>query len=81
MQYKYPERSKEEREALYHGYKELLEQTQDMTFEIPETTYEFGQNVKFEVKMTNKAKQHRIRGWVLCEAITYTGRYTVAYSS
>ena len=76
LQYKHvsPIGSGRERRTLYHGHKELLEKTFDVIFEIPEVEYRFGQNIKFEVKMTNKGKQHRIKGRIICEAISYTGR-------
>ena len=54
--------------------------TQDVTFEIPKPEYQFGQNIMFEVKMTNKARQHRIQGKILCEAISYTGRLASSHT-
>ena len=50
-----------------------------MEFEIPEVQYDFGQDVKFEVRATNKGKLHVIRGQILCEAVTYTGRLAMLY--
>lgn len=49
MQYKHREGSDLERSALYHGYEELLKEVHDMTFDIPEATYSFGQDVKLQV--------------------------------
>lgn len=63
-----------ERRALYHGYKELMEEVHDVTFSIPEAEYEFGQDVTLTVKATNKANQHSIRGTIQCQAVTYTGK-------
>lgn len=73
-QYKYPEGSGMERRALYHGYEELMKVVHDVVFSIPETEYEFGQDVTVTVKATNKAAQHIIRGTITCKAVTYTGR-------
>lgn len=50
-QYKYPEGDSRERRALYHGHEELLKETHDMTFEIPQATYSFGQDVTFVVSV------------------------------
>ena len=74
QQYKYAEGSDWERRALYSGYDELMKKQHEVDFEIPEVQYKFGQDVKFEVRATNRGKIHRIRGQILCEAITYTGR-------
>ena len=63
-----------ERRALYHGYEELMEEAHDITFVIPEAEYEFGQDVTFTVKATNRATQHGIRGTIKCVAVSYTGR-------
>ena len=78
QQYKHPEGSDWERRALYHGYEELLKETHDMTFSIPETSYSFGQDVTLQVEMSNKARQHVVKGSILCEAVDYTGRVSVA---
>ena len=51
-----------------------MKETHDVTFEVPEATYDFGQNVTFEVKATNKGRQHRIKGKIRCVATAYTGR-------
>jgi len=51
-----------------------MKEQHDVEFEIPEVQYDFGQDVKFEVRATNKGKLHVIRGQILCEAVTYTGR-------
>ena len=74
-QYKYPEGSDWERRALYEGYDELMKETRDVQFEVPEVTFDFGQNVTFVVKATNKGRQHRIKGRIHCQATSYTGRY------
>ena len=74
LQYKHSEGSRMERRALYHGYEELLKQSQDVTFNIPEKKFSFGEDVRFEVEMTNKAKQHVVKGTILCEAVDYTGK-------
>ena len=74
QQYKYAEGSDWERRALYSGYEELMKEQHNVDFEIPEVKYEFGQDVKFEVRATNRRKIQRIRGQILCEAVTYTGR-------
>ena len=50
-QYKYPEGDSRERQALYHGHEELLKESHDMTFEIPQATYSFGQDVTFVVSV------------------------------
>lgn len=49
LQYKHPEGSDWERRALYAGYKELMEEVQEVEFEIPEVEYEFGQDINLEV--------------------------------
>ena len=74
LQYKYPEGTDWERRALYEGYDKLMKEVHDMEFEVPQAKYAFGEDVVFTVKATNKAKQLRLRGRILCEAITYTGR-------
>ena len=51
-----------------------LKEQHNVDFEIPEVQYEFGQDVKFEVRATSRGKIQRIRGQILCEAVTYTGR-------
>ena len=73
-QYKYPEGTDWERRALYNGYKELLVEVHDVEFFIQETEYEFGQDVTLVVTMSNKARQHRVRGKIQCQAVTYTGK-------
>ena len=45
-----------------------------MTFTIPPATYNYGQDVTLDIAMTNKARQHIVKGTVLCEAIDYTGK-------
>ena len=74
LQYKYAEGSRMERRALYHGYEDLKKQTHDVTFTIPEKKFSFGEDVTLEVEMTNKAKQHVVKGTIECEAVTYTGK-------
>ena len=49
LQYKHPEGSDWERRALYHGYEELLKETHEVTFSIPQAKYSFGQNVTLRV--------------------------------
>ena len=49
LQYKHPEGSDWERRALYHGYEELLKETHEVTFSIPQATYSFGQDVTLRV--------------------------------
>lgn len=49
LQYKHPEGSDWERRALYAGYKELMDEVQEVEFAIPEVEYEFGQAINFEV--------------------------------
>ena len=51
-----------------------MKETQDVQFEVPEVTFDFGQNATFEVKATNKGRQHRIKGKIHCQATSYTGR-------
>jgi hypothetical protein len=74
LTYKHPEGSDWERRALYHGYEDLLKETHDVTFTIPDKTYSFGQPVTLEVEMSNKARQHTVKGTILCEAVDYTGK-------
>ena len=50
LQYKHPEGSDWERRALYNGYEELLKETHDLTFDIPQATYSFGQDVTLQVQ-------------------------------
>ena len=73
-QYKYAEGTDWERRALYHGYKELMEEVHDVQFTIPEVEYDFGQDVTLEVKVLNKGRQHQIVGSIKCQAVTYTGK-------
>lgn len=98
MQYKHREGSDLERRALYHGYEELMKEVHDMTFEIPEATYSFGEDVTLQVgthctdggcastnwsvccvqvTMFNKAKQHTVKGSIVCEAVDYTGKVCI----
>lgn len=51
-----------------------------MTFTIPEASYSFGQDVTLQVEMSNKARQHHVKGSILCEAVDYTGRVSVLTS-
>ena len=51
-----------------------MDEVHDMQFSIPETEYEFGQDITLKVEATNKGRQHHIRGKILCQAVTYTGR-------
>ena len=74
LQYKHPEGSRMERRALYHGYDDLLKQSHGVTFTVPEKKFSFGDDVTLGVEMTNKAKQHVVRGTILCEAVDYTGK-------
>ena len=73
-QYKYREGSEKEREALYRGLSELVEGEWDMEFTVPYIAAQFGQDVQYVVKASNKSRQLRIRGTITCEATTYTGR-------
>ena len=66
-----------ERRALYHGYDDLLKQSHDVTFTVPEKKFRFGEDVTLDVEMTNKAKQHVVRGAILCEAVDYTGKVSM----
>ena len=45
-----------------------------MTFSIAPATYSFGQDVMLSIAMSNKARQHVVKGTVLCEAVDYTGK-------
>ena len=56
-----------------------MEEVYDVDFSIPEREYEFGQDVTLTVSASNKGSQHRIRGNILCEAISYTGRSVVLW--
>ena len=73
-QYKHTEGTDWERRALYFGYEELIKESHDMTFNIPAATYSFGQDVTLDIAMTNKARQHVVKGTVLCEAVDYSGK-------
>ncbi len=73
-QYKYAEGSDWERRALYEGYEELLKEVHDIVFDIPDQNFEFGDDITFVVKATNKKRQHRIKGKIRCLAASYTGR-------
>ncbi len=74
-QYKYPEGSDWERRALYEGYEDLLKVVHSVEFKIPEQSCKFGEDVTFVVRVTNKERQHRIKGKIRCIAVSYTGRY------
>ena len=75
-QYKYPEGSIEERRALNNEYVELPTKDHDIEFTVLEAEYEFRQDVKLQVKVENKGGQQRkIRGNILCQAVTYTERF------
>lgn len=50
-----------------------MKESHDMTFTVPETSYSFGQDVTLQVEMSNKARQHVVKGTILCEAVDYTG--------
>lgn len=56
-----------------------MTETQDLEFSIPETEYEFGQDVTFVVTVSNKARQHRVRGRIVCQAVTYNGKLVTMY--
>ena len=74
FQYKYTEGSAKERKALYNGMEKLQEKTFHVEFSVKEAEYEFGEDIIFTVKAHNKDEQKRIRGKIVCMAVTYTGR-------
>lgn len=73
MQYKYPEGSENERRSLLKGIKQQVQEVEEVEFEIPQAKYNYGDSVVFMVKASTKERQHRVRGRIVCEAITYTG--------
>ena len=65
-----------ERKALYHGYKELLKEEEEVEFSIPVVEQsEFGKDINFLVKARNKTDHSSaVRGSITCTAVAYTGR-------
>ena len=48
-----------------------------MEFTVLEADYEFGKDIVFKVKAFNKGKQRHVRGRIICQAVTYTGRWAL----
>ena len=66
-----------ERKALYHGYKQLLKEEEQVEFTVPEVEREFGRDVEFHVcvkgKSTTEGGVALIKGSITCAAVSYTG--------
>ena len=75
VQYKYPDGSIEERNALNNSPSTLPNVEPEIEFTVLDAEYEFGQDVLLQIRIHNIGGQERnIRGKITCQAVTYTER-------
>ena len=75
-QYKYPDGSVLERDALYSNYKELVEANYELSFYVPLVSHTPGSDITLEVHITNSGGKRPVEvvGHVTCSAVMYTGK-------